>query len=357
VLIVSVCLCALRPACARAQFAADEPSVLLTAAGATFPQPLYQNIIARFMALHPQVKINYGGGGSALGIKGIIDRTLAFAGSDAPMSRQELARAGGVEKIIQIPSCAGGVVPAYNLPGVTTDLNFTGAILADIYLGKISNWNDPQIAAINPGVALPDLTITPAWRSDGSGTTFVLTSYLSTQSDDFRFTIGIGKSVHWPIGPGGGGNPGVAAILSQTAGAIGYIEQNYADRNAIPYGLVRNKSGRFVKASPESVAAAAATAAAHLHGQSLTATIWNQNAPEAYPISSFTYLIAFKDLGILQNRQQAQMVVEFFHFVTHDGQDAATSLCYAPLPMDVRQKVDDAIRQFNYHGEPIQPNP
>jgi phosphate transport system substrate-binding protein len=334
-------------------FAQDEPAVLLTAAGATFPQPLYQNIIARFMQQHPGVKINYGGGGSALGIRGIIDRTLAFAGSDAPMSRQELERAGGEERIIQLPSCAGGVVPAYNVPGITTDLNFTGAVLADIYLGKISNWNDPQIAAINPGISLPDLTITPAWRSDGSGTSFVWTSYLSTQSDDFRFTIGVGKSVHWPIGPGGGGNPGVAAILSQTDGAIGYIEQNYAEKNNIRYGLVRNKAGRFIKCSTQTVANAAAGAAAKLHGQSLTASIWNQDAPEAYPISSFTYLIAPKDLGVLQNREQAQTVVDFFRFVAHDGQDAAAGLCYAPLPADVRTKVDDAIGQFTYHGEPI----
>lgn len=156
----------------------------LTAAGATFPQPLYETMIARFMQLHPDVQINYGGGGSGQGIRGLIDHTLDFAGSDAPMSEQELSRAGGEETIVEIPSCCGAVVPAYNVPGVVA-LNFTGAVLADIYLGNITDWNDAKIANINPGVTLPDLPITPAYRSEGSGTSFIWTNYLCGQSAGF----------------------------------------------------------------------------------------------------------------------------------------------------------------------------
>ena len=244
---------------------ADDTITRLTAAGATFPQPLYETMIARFMQLHPDIQINYGGGGSGQGITGIIDKTLAFAGSDAPMNSQELRRAGGADNIIQIPSCAGAVVPAYNLPG-DPQLNFTGPILADIYLGKIIDWNDAQIAAINPGVSLPDLPITPAYRSDGSGTNFVWSNYLAEQSDDFKTTVGFGKAVEWPLGQGGAGNPGVAAIVRQTYGAIGYVEQNYADRNGLRYGRVRNKNGQFVAASPDSVSRAGTSAAGKLSG-------------------------------------------------------------------------------------------
>jgi phosphate transport system substrate-binding protein len=331
--------------------------ILLTGAGATFPMPLYQNVIAQFMQTHPGVQINYSGGGSGQGIKGIIDKTLDFAGSDAPMNKQEIASAGGADMIVQIPSCAGGVVPAYNVPGVTADIKFTGDILADIYLGKISSWNDPRLTAINPGLALPNLAIAPAWRSDGSGTNFVWTSYLSTQSDDFKSTIGIGKTVSWPLGLGGNQNPGVAAIIKQTPGAIGYIEQNFADKNNIPYGLVRNKAGKFVKASVQTVANAGAGAAGNLTGHMLKANIWNQQADDVYPISSFTYLITYKDLRNLKSRDEAQMLVDFLWYATHDGQRAAPGLFYAPLAPEVARKVEDALATFTYQGEPIKPQP
>jgi len=256
-----------------------------------------------------------------------------------------------------VSPCAGAVVPAFNIPGVNADLNFTGDVLADIYLGVINNWNDPRIAALNPGVALPNLAITPAWRSDGSGTNFVWTSYLCGQSDDFKSTVGAGKSVHFPLGQGGSGNPGVAAIVKQTPGAIGYIEQNFADMNSIPYGLVRNKAGKFVKASPQSVALAGADAAANINGTLLRANIWNQDGDDVYPIASFTYLIARKDLGNLHTRDEAQAVVDFFWFATHDGQTLAPKLYYAALPDAMKQKIEDALTQFTYHNEPIKPQP
>jgi phosphate transport system substrate-binding protein len=329
--------------------------VNLTSAGATFPQPLYETMIAKFMEIHPDVKINYGGGGSGQGIKGITDKTLAFAGSDAPMSKKELAAAGGAANIIEVPSCAGAVVPAYNVPGTNGDLNFTGAVLAGIYLGAITNWSDPQIAALNPGVNLPNLAITPAYRSDGSGTTSVWSNYLATQSDTFKTTVGVGKQVKWPLGQGGNGNPGVAAIVQQTPGAIGYIEQNYAAKNGIAYGLVQNKAGKFIKASTDTVASASASAAGSLSGHVLKANLWNQDGADAYPISSFTYLIAYKDLNNVKSKEEAQAVVDFFWYATHDGQKLAPNLCYAPLAAEVQTKVEAALAEFTYQGEAIKP--
>jgi phosphate transport system substrate-binding protein len=334
---------------------ADDPTIHLTAAGATFPQPLYETMIAEFMKSHPNAQINYGGGGSGQGINGITDRTLAFAGSDAPMNKQELAKAGGADNIVQIPSCAGAIVPAFNIPGVTAELKFTGQILADIYLGKITDWNDAQIAQINPGVNLPDLAITPAYRSDGSGTTYVWTNYLATQSDDFTSTIGVGKAVKWPIGQGGNGNPGVAAIVKQTAGAIGYVEQNYADKNGIAYGSVRNSAGRFVKASTETVSNAGADVAEKMSGHVLRANLWNQAGDDVYPISSLTYLIARRDLSGLKSREEAQTIVDFFWYATHDGQKLAGGLFYAPLAPGIVAKDEEAIGTFMYQGQPVAP--
>jgi phosphate transport system substrate-binding protein len=329
--------------------------VELTAAGATFPQPLYETMIAKFCEAHPGVKINYGGGGSGQGVKGITDKTLAFAGSDAPMSAAELKAAGGAENIIQIPSCAGGVVPAYNVPGISGDLKFSGEVLAEIYMGKITNWNDDKLKALNAGVNLPDLTITPAWRSDASGTTSVWTNYLATQSDDFKQTIGVGKQVQFKAGQGGQGNPGVAAIVKQTNGAIGYIEENYADKNQITYGSVQNKSGSFVKASLESVSKAGASAAGSMNGTVLRANIWNQDGADVYPIASFTYLLAYKDLNNVKSKEQAQIVVDFFWYATHDGQKFAPELSYAPLAPEVQKKAEDAIAAFTYQGQAIKP--
>jgi phosphate transport system substrate-binding protein len=331
---------------------ADDTITRLTAAGATFPQPLYETMIARFMQLHPDIQINYGGGGSGQGITGIIDKTLAFAGSDAPMNAQELRRAGGAQNIIQVPSCAGAVVPAYNLPG-DPQLNFTGSVLADIYLGRIIDWNDPQIAAINPGIALPDLPITPAYRSDGSGTNYVWSNYLAGQSDEFKTTVGFGKAVEWPLGQGGAGNPGVAAIIKQTYGALGYVEQNYADRNGLRYGRVRNKAGQFAMASPECVSRAGQSVADRLSGDVLKANIWDQPGRDVYPISSFTYLIAYKDLRSARTRQQAQAVVDFFWFATHDGQVLAPGLFYAPLAPEVQKKIESALDDFTFQGEAV----
>ena len=324
----------------------------LQGAGATFPQPLYERWVAEYQKLHPDIQIDYQGIGSGGGISNITKKTIDFAGSDAPMNKKELEGIGA-DNVIEIPSCAGGVVPAYNLPGIDKDLNFTGDILADIYLGKINKWNDAKIAAINPGVSLPDLAITPVWRTDGSGTTFVFTSYLATQSKEFVNHIGIAKQVKWPIGQGGQGTQGVAQAVSQTKGAIGYVEQNYADKNNIKYGLVKNKAGKFVKATPKNVSLAGEGAADKMKGEILAANIWNQSGDDTYPIASFTYLIVYKDLNNVKSPQQAQALVDYLWWATHNGQELAPELDYAPLSQTVQGKVETALRAITYKGQPI----
>jgi len=330
--------------------------VRLQGAGATFPGPLYERWVAEYQSVKPDVKLDYQAIGSGGGIKGITDKTIDFAGSDAPMNKTELAAAGGPENIVEIPSCAGGIVPAYNLPGIDKDVNFTGEVIADIYMGKINNWNDPEIAKSNPDVKFPDLAITPAWRTDGSGTTFVFTNYLATQSKEFPTAIGVSKQVKWPIGAGGKGNAGVAQVVQQTPGAVGYLEQNYADKNKIQYGAVQNKAGKFVKASPASVAAAGDGAAAEMKGDLLAAKLWNQSGDDVYPISSFTYLIVYKDLRNLKDKDQAAALVDFLTWATHDGQKFSTDLDYAPLSGSVQKKIEAAMKDISFGGSPVASN-
>jgi phosphate transport system substrate-binding protein len=334
---------------------ATAADVRLQGGGATFPAPLYLRWVTEYQKAHPDVKIDYQSIGSGGGIKGITDKTFNFAGSDAPMNKKELEAAGGAENLIEVPSVAGAVVPAYNLPGLSKDLNFTGDVIAQIYMGKINKWNDPKIAALNPGVTLPDKAITPAWRTDGSGTTFVFTNYLVTQSNDFKGTVGPGKQVKWPIGQGGKGNEGVAAIVQQTPGAIGYIELNYAAANKIAFGAIKNTAGEFVKASGETVAAAGAGAASKLSGNQLAADIWNQPGANAYPISAFTYLIVHKDLsaGKAVTPEEAKALTEFLWWATHDGQKFASEMGYAPLAEPVRQKVETALKSITSKGAPM----
>lgn len=329
--------------------------VRLQGAGATFPQPLYERWVSEYQKLHPDVKIDYQGIGSGGGIKSITEKTVDFAGSDAPLSKAEIGNLGGEDKVVEVPSCSGGVVPAYNVPGVNAELKFSGPVLADIYLGNISKWNDPRIADLNPGVNLPAAPITPAWRTDGSGTTYVFTNYLATQSSEFRNKIGMGKQVKWPLGQGGKSNAGVAQVIQQTNGAIGYLEQNYADKNHIPYGPVQNKAGKFLKASPETVSLAGEGAVAEMKGHVVHANIWNQSGDDAYPIASFTYLIVYKDLDNVKSKEQAQQLLNFMWWATHDGEKLAAELDYAPVSRGVQQKVEDALKVVTYKGEGLSP--
>lgn len=325
----------------------------LQGAGATFPAPFYKRLVVVYQGIHPDVLIDYQSIGSGGGIQAITDKTVHFCGTDAPMNAKELQGVGGEESIVEFPSCAGGVVPTYNVPGVKGTLKFTGKLLADIYMGRVSRWNDPAIAKVNADVQLPDLAITPVWRTDGSGTTFIFTNYLATQSEEFRSTIGVGKQVQWPFGQGGKGNEGVTAVVQQTAGGIGYVEQSYAENNHLSSGEVQNKDGKFVKASSESVSAAGAGPAAKMQGQILAADIWDQPGEQAYPIASFTYLIVYKDLRNLPDKKSAQDVVSFLWWVTHDGQKHAMEIGYAPLAPEVQAKVEQALKGVNYKGEAL----
>lgn len=333
-----------------AAFGAD---VKLLGAGASFPNPLYQKWVTTYQASHPDTKIDYQSIGSGGGIKAITEKTVGFAGSDAPLNKKELEALGGADKVIQIPSCAGAVVPAYNLPGVTGEIKLTGEVLADIFSGKIAKWNDARIAGLNSGVKLPDTAITPAWRTDGSGTTYVFTNYLATQSEDFKGSIGMGKQVKWPIGQGGKGNEGVAAVVQQTPGAIGYIELNYALQNKISFASVKNKAGKFIKATPESVSYAGEGAVSSLKGSVLAADIWNQAGDNAYPIASFTYIIAYRDLGNLATQDEAQALVNFFTWAVTDGQAEAGKLDYAPLSKGVQTATLNALKTVTYKGKPV----
>lgn len=326
--------------------------VRLTGAGSTFAQPLFERWAGEYQKKNANVKIEYSGGGSGAGIKSITDKTVSFAASDAPMSTRELEAAGGKDAVVELPICTGAVVPAYNLPGVTEELKFTGELLCEIFSGKVAKWSDAKIAAVNPGVKLPDTAITPAWRTDGSGTTFVFSNYLCTQSESFKSSVGSGKQIKWPVGQGGKGNPGVAAVIQQTAGSIGYIELNYAEANKIAYGQVKNKDGKFVKASVESVTSAGEAAATTMKGNQLTADIWNQPGEKSYPISAFAYLIVYKDLRNLKSMGDADALVAFTRWaVSDEGQKLAKEMTYAPLSKSVQTKIEETLKTVKFAGK------
>jgi phosphate transport system substrate-binding protein len=327
------------------------------AGGASFPNPVYQEWIKAYGQEHPDIKIAYASKGSGAGIGGLIDKTFDFAGSDAPMNDEEIKKAaasGG--DVVHIPSVAGAVVAAYNLPGFTGDLKLSGPVLADIYLGKITRWNDPAIKALNGDATLPDLNITTVHRSDGSGTNFVFTSYLCTQSVDFQQQVNFGKSVKWPGGQGGEQNAGVTSVIKGTPGALGYVELIYALANDIPYALLQNENGKFVKASTDTVAAAGDGAVKDMDDdKTLAVPLWARDGDNSYPISSFTYLLVYRDLSYLKDEAKAKAIVDFLWWSTHDGQAAAAKMNYAPLSTGVQQRVEAAIESITFDGHPLHP--
>lgn len=332
--------------------ASAQADVRLQAGGATFPAPIYQRWVTEYQKAHPDVKIDYQAIGSGGGIKGITDKTFDFAGSDAPMSKKEMAAAGGAGNIVQIPTVAGAVVLAYNIPDLKGELKLDGPTLAAIYLGEIKKWDDLKIAHLNEGVKLPNLPITTVHRTDGSGTNYIFTNYLSTQDPNFKNKVGAGKAVEWPGGTGGAQNAGVTQIVQTTTGAIGYVELAYALQNKIPFATLRNRDGHFVKASPESVSQAGEGALKEMN-ESLAVDIWNQSGKDAYPISSFTYIIVYKDLGYLKDANKAKALVEFLKWSTTEGEKLAPSLEYAPLSAGVQKKVEGAINSLTWSGKPV----
>ncbi len=310
----------------------------LNGAGATFPYPMYSKWFSEYHKLHPEIQINYQSIGSGGGIRQVINGTVDFGASDGPMTDDMLKEAK--TKILHMPTVLGADVPAYNIPGVTAELKFTPDALAGIFLGKITKWNDKALTSVNPGVNLPDRDIIVVHRSDGSGTTYIWTDYLSKISPEWQSQVGKGTSVKWPIGLGGKGNEGVAGSIRQLQGSIGYIELIYAVQNNITYGSVRNAAGNFVKASLDSVTAAAASAPKM--PADFRVSITNAPGKDAYPISSFTWLLIPEQS---KDPAKGKILADFLNWMVTDGQKMTAALSYAPLPEGVVQKEKDAIKQ------------
>jgi phosphate transport system substrate-binding protein len=309
----------------------------ITGAGATFPNPIYQKWFSEYNKLHPDVQINYQSIGSGGGIRAITNQTVFFGASDGPMTNDQLNAAPG--KLLHFPTVLGSVVPVYNVPGVGGDLKFTGQVLADIFLGKITKWDDPAIAAENAGVKLPSSDITVVHRSDGSGTTYIWVDYLSKISPEFKKRVGVATSVNWPVGLGGAKNDGVAALVKQTPGALGYVELVYAIQNNISSGMVKNMAGKFVKASLETTTAAAAGAASAMPAD-FRVSITNAPGDNAYPISSFTWLLLYQNP---KDKATSKTMVDFVKWALTDGQKYCADLGYAPLPPAVVQQEMKAL--------------
>ena len=304
-------------------------TIQINGAGATFPAPIYAKWFAEYNKLHPNVRINYQPLGSGAGIRQITERTVFFGASDSPMTQEQLLAAPG--KILHLPTVLGAVVPVYNLPGVSQELKFSGPVLANIFLGKITKWNDPAIAALNAGAKLPSSDIVVAHRSDGSGTTYIWVDFLSKVSPEFKKTVGVGTSVKWPVGVAAAKNDGVAAIVAQTPGALGYVELIYAIQTKTAYGQVQNMNGKFVKASIDSVTAAAAAAAGQMPPD-FRVSITNAPGDAVYPISSFTWLLLYQEA---KDKAQGKVMVDFMKWALTDGQKFAGEMGYAPIPKNV----------------------
>ena len=310
----------------------------LTGAGATFPYPIYSKWFSEYHKLHSDVQINYQSIGSGGGIRQVTAGTVDFGASDMPMTDKQLQESK--TKILNVPTVLGADVPAYNIPGVTGEVKFTPAALAGIFLGKISKWNDKEITSANPGVNFPDKEIIVTHRSDGSGTTFIFTDYLSKISPEWKSQVGADTSVKWPVGMGGKGNEGVAGLIRQLSGSIGYVELIYAVQNNITYGSVRNSAGTFIKASLESVTAAAASAPKM--PADFRVSITNPPGKDAYPISSFTWLLIPAQS---KDAAKGKMLADFLNWMVTDGQKMTKELAYAPLPDSVVAKVKEVIKQ------------
>jgi phosphate transport system substrate-binding protein len=311
----------------------------INAAGATFPYPIYSKWFSEYSAQHPGVQINYQPIGSGGGIRQVTAGTVDFGASDGPMTDEQLA--ASKVKLVHIPTVLGAVVPVYNLPGLTTDLHFAPDVLADIYLGKISNWNDARIAKDNPGVKLPNQEIFVVHRSDGSGTTYIFTDYLSKVSPDWKSMVGRNTAVAWPRGIGGKGNEGVAGLVRQMPGAIGYVELIYALQNHIPYGYMRNAAGVWLKATIEGVTAAAASV--KTMPADFRVSITNAPGKDAYPISSFTWLLIPTHPT---DMAKEKVIKDYLNWMLDHGQSEVSVLDYAPLPSTVADKVRATVAKL-----------
>jgi phosphate transport system substrate-binding protein len=320
--------------------------MLMNGAGATFPYPIYSKWFEEYTKVDPGVRFNYQSIGSGGGIRQITERTVDFGASDGPMTNEQLKKAPA--ELLHIPTVLGAVVATYNLPG-NPKLDFTGDVLADIFLGKITKWDDPRIKALNPSVNLPSQPIVVVHRSDGSGTTYIWVDYLSKVSKEWEQKVGRGTSVNWPVGLGGKGNEGVAGQVKNAPGALGYVELAYAITNKLPAAAVKNQAGKFVDATIESTTAAAAGAAASMPSD-FRVSVTNAPGDQAYPIASFTWLLVYKDQG---NEAKGKALVKFLWWAIHDGQKYPGTLLYAPLPAPVVKEIEAKIKEIAYSGRPL----
>jgi phosphate transport system substrate-binding protein len=309
----------------------------INGAGATFPYPIYSKWFDEYAKVDPSVRFNYQSIGSGGGQKQILAQTVDFGASDGPMSDDNLAKAPG--KILHIPTVAGADVVAYNVPG-NPELKLDGDTIAGIFLGQIKKWNDPKLTALNPGANLPDQEIVVVHRSDGSGTTFIFTDYLSKVSPEWKEKVGTNTSVNWPTGLGGKGNEGVAGQIKQTPGALGYVELIYAIQNKMPYATVKNASGNFVKPSVESVTAAMATAQIP---DDFRFSMTNAPGADSYSIAGATWLLVYQQQ---KDATKGKKLVEFLKWALSKGEDMAKQLDYAPLPAEVRERVLKRVEEI-----------
>jgi len=323
--------------------AARADSLLINGAGATFPFPLYSKWFSEYNKLHPSEKFNYQSIGSGGGIKQITERTVDFGASDAPLTDEQMQKARGIQ---HIPTVMGAVVIVWNVPEVK-ELRLAPETLANIYLGKITKWNDEALKKENPRAKLPEMAITVAHRSDGSGTTNIFTDYLSKVSPEWKAGPGMGTSVNWPVGLGGKGNEGVTGVVKQTEGAIGYVELAYANQNRLPTAGLRNHDGHWVKAT---LAATSAAAAKVEMPDDYRVSITNQPGANAYPIAAFTYLLVYRDQ---QDGEKGDALLKFIWWAEHQGQKDAPALDYAPLPQPVVHKVEQTLKGMTVNGKPV----
>ncbi len=308
----------------------------INGAGATFPNPLYSKWFSEYNKLK-QVQINYQPIGSGGGIRQLSNQTVFFGATDGPMTPEQMQQAPG--KILHLPTVLGAVVPVYNLPGTQGEVKFNGPVLADIFLGKITKWNDPAIAKLNGGMQLPATDITVVHRSDGSGTSYIWVDFLAKVSPEWMKKVGVATSVNWPNGLGGKGNEGVAGLVQQTPGSLGYVELIYALQNKIAYGSVQNSDGEFVRATIQSVTAAASAAVKNMP-KDFRVSITNAPGKGVYPISSFTWLLLYENP---KDKGQSKAMVDFVRWALTDGQKFAPDLGYAPLPAEVVKLEMEAL--------------
>lgn len=326
---------------------APSASIKIQGAGATFPAPLYQKWISEYGKLNPNLKIDYQSIGSGGGQKQIREMTVDFGASDSPMSDADLKSAPS--ELLHIPMTLGAVCLTYNLQGIKQPLRFSPEVVADIYLGKLKKWNDPKLAADNPGVALPTGDISVVHRSDSSGTTAVFSDYLAKVSPEWKEKVGSGVALQWPVGSGGKGNEGVTGQVKQTPNTIGYVELAYAVQNQLPVAVLKNKSGAYITPSFDSVTAAAAGALATTPDD-LRVSITDSAGADAYPISSYTYVLVYKDQ---KDPVKGKAVVDYLWWGIHDGQKYCKDLQYAPLPAEIVKKAEAKLNSITSGGKPL----